>query len=225
VTGEQIAFGSRLRRERERRQITLEAVANSTKISRALLGSLEMGDTSQWPKGIYRRAFLREYANAVGLPAESLMNEFLRLFPELGRGDAERNGAERPDMRLTLAHDPRATAQAVALRALAAGFDCCVVLAASSALAVARGTNFWMVAAGVALLYQACSMLALGGSVGFAMVNGRFSRARGVSTQTQLPRPSSRELLRIVASSPRPEPSVADEDVEGGYLENARSAS
>ena len=223
MTGEQIAFGSRLRRERERRQITLEAVASSTKISRALLGSLEMGDTTQWPKGIYRRAFLREYANAVGLPAEGIMTEFLRLFPEHGSADAER--AERPDMRLTLAHDPRSTAQAVALRALAAGLDCCLVLAASAALAPALGTNLWMVTAGVALLYQACSMLVLGGSAAFAVVNGRFSGGRGVSTHAQLPRPSSRELLRIVASSPRPEPSVEEEDAEGGYLENARSAS
>ena len=222
MTGEQMAFGSRLRRERERLQITLEAVADSTKISRALLGSLEKGDASQWPKGIYRRAFVREYANAVGLPADSLVNEFLRLFPEHASADAERNAAERPDMRLTLAHDPRSTAKAVALRALAAGLDCGLVLAASAALAAAMGTNLWMVAAAVALLYQACSMLALGGSAAYALVNGRLAARRGVSTRAELPRPSSRELLRIVASAPRPEARAEDED--GTYL-GARSAS
>jgi hypothetical protein len=128
-------------------------------------------------------------------------------------------------MRLTLAHDPRSTGRAMALRALAAGLDCGLVLAASVALATAMGTNLWLVAAGVALLYQACSTLAVGGSVAFAFVCGRFSMQAGVSTRAQLPKPSSRELLRIVVTSPRPEARAEDEDAERAYLKKARSAS
>jgi len=223
VTGEQGAFGSRLRRARERREITLESVAASTKISRALLGSLEKGDASQWPKGIYRRAFVREYANAVGLSPDATIAEFLRLFPE--HGDADRSAAERSDMRLTLACDPGSSARSVALRALSAALDCAVVLTTSAALAISMSTNVWPMAGAVALLYHTLSMLIVGGSPAFGLMSGQFSRRANVSAERHLPRPSSRELLRIVASTPRTDRSANDEDAAGTYLENARSAS
>ena len=40
---------------RERRGITLEAIAETTKIALPLLESLERSDVSHWPKGIFRR--------------------------------------------------------------------------------------------------------------------------------------------------------------------------
>ena len=78
------AFGSRLRTQRERRGVTLESIADSTKIKRSLLEALERGDASQWPRGIFRRAYLRNYASAIDLPAEALVAEFVNLFPEDG---------------------------------------------------------------------------------------------------------------------------------------------
>src|SRR6266705_3058692 len=87
-TGEQVAFGAELRQHRERRKISLAAVAESTKIKQSLLASLERGDGSRWPGGIYGRAFLREYAAAIGLPSEPIVTEFLRLFATRGAGDA-----------------------------------------------------------------------------------------------------------------------------------------
>ena len=53
-------FGARLRRERERQGITLNAIAKSTKVSRSLYEALERDDVSRWPGGIFRRSFLRE---------------------------------------------------------------------------------------------------------------------------------------------------------------------
>jgi len=84
VTAERDAFGPRLRRERESRGITLEAIAGSTKISRSLLAALERNDVSRWPLGIFRRSFVREYAAAIGLAPEPIVAEFVRLFPEPG---------------------------------------------------------------------------------------------------------------------------------------------
>ena len=79
-----LSFGRRLRSGRERLGISLEAIAASTKINRSLLADLERGDVSKWPGGIYRRAFVREYAAAIGLPAEEVLAEFSELFPEEG---------------------------------------------------------------------------------------------------------------------------------------------
>jgi len=62
-------FGPRLRQERERRQISLASIASNTKISVSLLEALERDDVRRWPSGIFRRAFVRSYATAIGMDA------------------------------------------------------------------------------------------------------------------------------------------------------------
>jgi len=79
-----LAFGPRLRAHRERRGMTLGALAESIKIKPSLLEGLERNDVSRWPPGIYRRALVREYARAIGLPADAIVEEFCELFPEPG---------------------------------------------------------------------------------------------------------------------------------------------
>jgi len=78
------AFGSKLRMQRERQGISLASIAESTKIKLSLLDGLERGDVSQWPRGLFRRAYLRDYAAAIGTPADPLIVEFTRLYPEDG---------------------------------------------------------------------------------------------------------------------------------------------
>jgi transcriptional regulator with XRE-family HTH domain len=80
VSGE--SFGPRLRQERERRQIRLQSIADKSKISVSLFEDLERDDASRWPSGIYRRAFIRAYAQAVGLDADATAREFLERFPD-----------------------------------------------------------------------------------------------------------------------------------------------
>lgn len=78
---EKEAFGPRLRRERERRGISLENIALLTNVSIELWTGLERNDFSQWPGGLFARAFVRDYANAVGLDADEVVDDFCRLFP------------------------------------------------------------------------------------------------------------------------------------------------
>jgi hypothetical protein len=73
---------TRLRRERERRQIPLSSISANTKISVALFEALERGDVSRWPAGIYRRSFVRAYAKAIGLDPEVTAREFAEEFPD-----------------------------------------------------------------------------------------------------------------------------------------------
>jgi len=76
------SFGVRLRRQREERRIDLATIAEQTKISIFLLQSLERDDVSHWPSGIYRRAFIRTYAHAIGLDPDAVFREFLEAHPE-----------------------------------------------------------------------------------------------------------------------------------------------
>ena len=76
------SFGSRLRYERERRQIALKSIAESTKIGITLLEGLERDDVSRWPSGIFRKSFIRSYAVAVGLDPEPIVREFIERYPD-----------------------------------------------------------------------------------------------------------------------------------------------
>ena len=78
---ERDTFGPRLRRERERRGISLETIASVTNVSIELWKGFEANDFSRWPKGLFARAFVREYARAVGLDANEVVDDFCRLFP------------------------------------------------------------------------------------------------------------------------------------------------
>jgi transcriptional regulator with XRE-family HTH domain len=75
------SFGARLRRERERRHISLEQLAQETKVGADLWNGLERGDLSRWPAGIFARSFVRAYAMRVGLNASEIVDEFCRLYP------------------------------------------------------------------------------------------------------------------------------------------------
>ena len=76
------SFGARLRRERERRQVSIADIAARTKIQASLFEALERDDVSRWPSGIFRRSFMRAYADAVGLDADATVHEFLERFPD-----------------------------------------------------------------------------------------------------------------------------------------------
>src|SRR5687767_6255319 len=76
------SLGTRLRSQRERQQVALTLIAEQTKIKASLLEGLERGDVSQWPMGIFRRSFVRAYAQAIGLEPDTVLREFLELYPD-----------------------------------------------------------------------------------------------------------------------------------------------
>jgi hypothetical protein len=108
------AFGAALRRERERRGVSLEQIAEDTKVGLALLEALERGDLTRWPTGIFRRAFVRAYAEGAGLDSRAVLSEFLRIFPDddlvagASTQPSDRLGSVEPppsELRITLADD------------------------------------------------------------------------------------------------------------------------
>ena len=76
------SLGGRLRYERERRQINLRSIAETTKISVPLLEGLERDDVSRWPSGIFRKSFIRVYAQAIGLDPDPVVREFVERYPD-----------------------------------------------------------------------------------------------------------------------------------------------
>jgi transcriptional regulator with XRE-family HTH domain len=83
------AFGPNLRRLRLQRGLTLDQIADRTKVGVALWDDLEQNDLSRWPSGIFARAYIREYAEIVGADPDVTVDEFCRWFPE-GDRRAER---------------------------------------------------------------------------------------------------------------------------------------
>lgn len=87
-------FGEALRRRREQRGISLNDLAQKTKISASLLAGMERGDCSRWPGGIYSRAWVREYASAIGLDAEQIAARFTKCFTQVAFPDGTPEEAE-----------------------------------------------------------------------------------------------------------------------------------
>jgi transcriptional regulator with XRE-family HTH domain len=88
------AFGPNLRRIRIQKGISIEQIATASKISADLLSGLERNDFSRWPVGIYARAYVRQYAYAIGVDPDSTVDEFCRWFAE-GDRRAERTIREQ----------------------------------------------------------------------------------------------------------------------------------
>jgi transcriptional regulator with XRE-family HTH domain len=77
----QESFITRLRRHRERNRVSLDEIATQTRIKREQLEAFEQGDLENWPRGLYARAWVRAYANVVGLDPIDTVDEFCKLFP------------------------------------------------------------------------------------------------------------------------------------------------
>jgi cytoskeletal protein RodZ len=71
------SFGENLRRERELRGISLPEIAQATKISVRFLQALESDRLEVLPGGIFRRSFVKAYADYVGLDPDRTVSEFL----------------------------------------------------------------------------------------------------------------------------------------------------
>ncbi len=74
------AFGEKLRKQRERRGIELEAISNTTKISTRMLRALEDENFDQLPGGVFNKGFVRAYARQIGLNEEQAVAEYLEAL-------------------------------------------------------------------------------------------------------------------------------------------------
>lgn len=180
------AFGPRLRAERERRGISIDTIASVTKVGGDLWEGLERNDLSRWPSGIFARAFVRDYARAIGLDADEVVNEFCRLFPQGDRRVSRLIHAQAHLLGHSLAYaesgaiptdgdrraSPRSFDEALAFRgrlasrALATAIDGAASLGVSALVSVSTGYGFWAVAGMITVMYYTGMTIAFGFSPG-----------------------------------------------------------
>jgi hypothetical protein len=177
------SFGRRLRAERERRRIALEAIAANTKIGIGLLRGLERDDVTRWPSGVFRRAFIRSYAEAIGLDPEETLQEFLERFPDPferdmavsaeGLAEPARRIAVQPVLRLTLADSPAVFTGGrilveVGRRVAAAAWDAGTILALALTAYIIID-KFWQPLGVAMLCYYLGGILFLGNTPGVCL--------------------------------------------------------
>lgn len=88
-------FGEKLRKQREQRGITLEAISSTTKISTRMLRALEEERFEQLPGGVFNKGFVRAYARQVGLNEEESIADYLAALSE----SQIKSQAVAPDLR------------------------------------------------------------------------------------------------------------------------------
>jgi len=71
------SFGERLRREREMRGITIEEIAEATKIGSRNLHALENEKFDLLPGGIFNKGFVRAYSKYLGLDEEQAVADYI----------------------------------------------------------------------------------------------------------------------------------------------------
>jgi transcriptional regulator with XRE-family HTH domain len=181
---ERDAFGPNLRRLRVQRGISLDQIAASTKVGVDLWSALEQNDFSQWPTGIYARAYVRAYAEELGIDADAIVEEFCRSFPagdrraeRVIRGHAEIVGHDlrwRDDLVGSVTEERRSSARAQDASALptaqitqiariaAATLDLLAITAAAAVGATLLRGRWGASIAVCAIAYNAVSLVALG---------------------------------------------------------------
>jgi transcriptional regulator with XRE-family HTH domain len=180
---EREAFGPNLRRLRIHRGISLDQIAAATKVSVDLWEALERSDFSEWPTGIYARAYVRAYATQISADPDSTVNAFCRLFPNgdrrverVVRGQAELIGhdlqweddlaASKTMERRAGSRSDKAAVPAIAVtrtgRLLAVVLDLGVVVTTTSAVSSLLSVGWAAILAVVTLVYHAVSLIVLG---------------------------------------------------------------
>jgi cytoskeleton protein RodZ len=75
------SFGAWLRTQREARGVSIQAIAETSKISLRYLEAMEGDRFDVLPAPVFVRGFLREYARVVGLDADEVVNFYLLAQP------------------------------------------------------------------------------------------------------------------------------------------------
>ncbi|MBZ5646207.1 MAG: DUF4115 domain-containing protein [Acidobacteriia bacterium] len=90
------SFGERMQREREMRGITLEEIAESTKIGTRSLRALEGEDFDKLPGGIFNKGFVRAYAKYLGIDEEQAVTDFMAAYGEFQQQQPASTTPETP---------------------------------------------------------------------------------------------------------------------------------
>jgi DnaJ-class molecular chaperone len=75
-TERDIYSGEALRETREAKNITLEYIAQHTKISKRYLQAIEEEDSENFPETVYLKGYLRQYASEIGVDPDDIVQRY-----------------------------------------------------------------------------------------------------------------------------------------------------
>jgi cytoskeletal protein RodZ len=77
----EVSFGRELQLERQRRKITLESIAEGTKVPTRHLRALEQEEYEQLPGGVFNKGIVRSYCKYIGLDEQEWLEKFPSALP------------------------------------------------------------------------------------------------------------------------------------------------
>lgn len=92
-------LGTRLKEARTAKGYSLEDLQAMTKIQKRYLAGIEDGNYSMMPGPFYVRAFIKQYADAVGLNAEELLESYKQEVPTSSNEEVLQNMKAAPNRR------------------------------------------------------------------------------------------------------------------------------
>jgi len=167
VIAERRAFGDRLRRQRQRKNLSLTEIAAVTKVGASHFAALERGDCSRWPGGVYNRAFIRAYAQAIGLDPDETAAEFAECHeppPALVSSDPAAGVAQNtptpPALRIRIEPDPYESEKRVVRIVALVLLDLMAVAALAAAGVLFTAASLWISLAAASIGYLVLSRIA-----------------------------------------------------------------
>lgn len=167
MIAERRAFGDRLRRQRQRKNLSLTEIAAITKVGASHFAALERGDCSRWPGGVYNRAFIRAYAQAIGLDPDETTAEFAECHeppPALASPDPAAESAgdtpTPPALRIRIEPDPYESEKRVVRIVALVLLDLMAVATLAAAGVLFTPASFWISLAAASIGYLVLSRIA-----------------------------------------------------------------
>ncbi len=133
-------FGEPLRRARDARGLTLEAVAERTRIAPHHLDALERSDLDALPAGPFGRSYIRSYAEVLAIDPAPILRAYHVQEIRRGVGTPERDQRMLQELSHLVGRGQQAGGLLASLRARTA------VVAAAAVLVVILGTVGWLLA-------------------------------------------------------------------------------
>lgn len=108
-------LGALLRKAREQRGYTLDDIQELTKIRKRYLEAIETGEYKVLPGSFYVRAFVKTYAETVGLDAEEVLRLYHKELPQLPAAETVNTETRIKPSRRSVQHNDRWGKVAVSL--------------------------------------------------------------------------------------------------------------
>lgn len=92
-------LGARLKEARTEKGYSIDDLQEITKIQKRYLAGIEEGNYASMPGAFYVRAFIKQYAEAVGLNGDELLETYKKEIPSLANEDVSQNIPSTPTRR------------------------------------------------------------------------------------------------------------------------------